>query len=156
MIASDQEVNLFEYMLQRMLQRYLDPALTGASRRSAQYYALKPLLPAVYILLSGLARFGSNEAPAITAAYQTGLRELPAGEHPAEPLLPEECGLVQIDAALTQLQLSSPAIKRMVLQAGSACVGADRTVTMEEAELLRAVADSLDCPLPPFLDVVAA
>jgi hypothetical protein len=44
-----------------------------------------------------------------------------------------------------------PQGKKRLLEAATACVVADRRVTVAEAELLRAIADSLDCPVPPFL-----
>jgi len=31
------------------------------------------------------------------------------------------------------------------------CVSADSLITVDEAEMLRAIADSLDCPIPPFI-----
>ena len=35
--------------------------------------------------------------------------------------------------------------------AAAACVAADHEVTVSEAELFRAIADTLDCPVPPLL-----
>nr|MBA3938174.1 hypothetical protein [Planctomycetota bacterium] len=61
-----------------------------------------------------------------------------------------------LDRALAGLALASSGIKRRVLAACAWCVAADGTVTVDEAELLRAVADCLGCPLPPFADTVAA
>ena len=63
----------------------------------------------------------------------------------------QQCGLQALDDSLKELAKVSPAIKRTVLQACTACIAADGEVTIEEAELLRAIADSLDCPIPPFL-----
>ena len=37
------------------------------------------------------------------------------------------------------------------LDACAGCIAADGRATVEEGELLRAVADSLDCPMPPLL-----
>ncbi len=41
--------------------------------------------------------------------------------------------------------------KNYILEACIACVAADGRTTVTEAELLRSVADSLDCPIPPFM-----
>jgi hypothetical protein len=43
-----------------------------------------------------------------------------------------------------------PPLKRQILSACAACIGADGRVTVEEGELLRAVADALGCPVPPL------
>ena len=89
---------------------------------------------------------------AVTSAFAAGAARLaPAGS--GLPLLePAACGLLQIDAALDRLALASPAIRRQVLEACAQAVAADGQVNRREAEILRAIADSLDCPIPPVLD----
>ncbi len=53
------------------------------------------------------------------------------------------------DAALGQLAQAAPAVKRQFLDSVVACIAADGRMTIEENELLRAVASALSCPLPP-------
>ena len=60
--------------------------------------------------------------------------------------------LIRLDAALRTLDLASKPLKKQILLACAATVGADGRVTVEEGELLRAISDSLDCPMPPLLD----
>ena len=38
-----------------------------------------------------------------------------------------------------------------IIEACAICIAADRKITVDEAELLRVVADSLGCPIPPLL-----
>ena len=59
--------------------------------------------------------------------------------------------LIQLDAALRTLDLASRPLKKQILLACAAVVGADGRVTVEEGELLRAISDSIDCPMPPLL-----
>jgi hypothetical protein len=56
-----------------------------------------------------------------------------------------------VDGALGRLILLAPRLKRSLLQAAAETVAFDRKVTLAEAELVRAVADALDCPVPPLL-----
>ncbi len=42
-------------------------------------------------------------------------------------------------------------LKRDLIEAGVACVIADKRITTIEGELLRGIADSLGCPMPPLL-----
>ena len=49
------------------------------------------------------------------------------------------------------LEAAAPRLKKRVLEACAACIGANGLVTTEEGELLRAVADALDCPMPPLM-----
>ena len=59
--------------------------------------------------------------------------------------------MTQIDAALNRLAQAAPIIKKNLLEACIHTVGADGVILEAEAELLRAVADTLDCPMPPFV-----
>ena len=47
------------------------------------------------------------------------------------------------------------AIKKNVLNACAQTVAADGVIQEMEAELLRAIADTLDCPIPPFIPALA-
>ena len=74
----------------------------------------------------------------------------------AGPLLPlEACGLDRIDEALDDLAASAPMVKKNLLFACAKIALADEQVTENETELLRAVADSIDAPLPPILPTTA-
>jgi uncharacterized tellurite resistance protein B-like protein len=63
----------------------------------------------------------------------------------------EQCELSHLDRALARLSESVPQIKKNVLNACAETVVADGIIQEREAELLRAIADALDCPVPPFL-----
>ena len=69
------------------------------------------------------------------------------------PFLPKvDCDLPRLDAALARLALAVPQIKKNVLNACAETVAADGIIQVHEAELLRAaIAESLDCPIPPFI-----
>jgi uncharacterized tellurite resistance protein B-like protein len=67
-------------------------------------------------------------------------------------LLPaDECDLSNMDAALERLSQAVPQIKKNLLGACAQTVAADGVIQQGEAELLRAIADALDCPVPPFV-----
>ena len=59
--------------------------------------------------------------------------------------------LAEFDAALQTLNQSVPAIKRRIVVACTACILANQQVTVREVELLRAICDTLECPLPPLV-----
>ena len=89
---------------------------------------------------------------AVRKAFATGAPYLRAPDDGDLALLPrEQCGVDQIDAALNRLALAVPTIKKNLIEACVHTVGADGVMTESEAELLRAVADTLDCPIPPFV-----
>lgn len=62
-----------------------------------------------------------------------------------------QCDLDQVDAALNQLSQAAPVLKKNILAACIHVVGATGVILETEAELLRAIADTLDCPMPPLV-----
>ena len=56
-----------------------------------------------------------------------------------------------MDVALARLSQGVPQIKKNVLNACTQIVAVDGVIREGEAELLRAIADTLDCPVPPFV-----
>ena len=152
LIESDGKIELFEFVLQKIVLRHLTLQFSGARPPVAQYYTLKPLVPDCAIVLSALANVGSSDAAQIGKAFETGAPYLRAPDNADLALLSgEQCGVDQIDAALNRLALAVPTIKKNLIEACVYTVGADGVITETEAELLRAVADTLDCPIPPFV-----
>ena len=154
---ADGRISLFEYALHRMLLRHLDPLFGRRRETTAQYYSLAKLGDEVSCLLAMLARAGSRSEAEARKAYAAGAAELRRSlggkgvPEPLEPPPPESCGLDRFDHALAGLALATPRLKEHLLRAAAAAVVHDRRVTAAEGELLRAVADTLDCPVPPFL-----
>jgi hypothetical protein len=102
-------------------------------------------------VLSALARASSSDAHEVEKAFQTGVPHLRAKADGPQLLPREACGLEPLDAALDRLALAAPQIKRNLLEACVHVVGADGLIQERQAELLRAVAETLDCPIPPFV-----
>jgi len=152
LIEADGEIDLFEYVLQKIVLRHLDGQFNGARRSVVQYYALKPLVADCSVLLSALAHVGSENAAQCEAAFQNGARNLNAySQAQIVYVSSEDCDLSHVDAALDRLNQAAPQIKKGVLNACAQVVAADGVIQETEAELLRAIADALDCPMPPFL-----
>ena len=149
--GSDGRVELFEFVLQKIIRRHLAVQFDAGRLLPVQYYTLKPLLPDCTVILSALARVGSGDETAIQTAFSVGLPFLRASATAGLELLPlEQCGVDALDAALDRLAGAVPVIKKNLLEACARVVGADGVILETEAELLRAVADTLDCPLPPL------
>ena len=149
MVESDEQIELFEFMLLKILQRNLAPQ---ANRRQVvQFYSMKPLAPDAAVLLSALANVSSADAAEVAKAFQAGAPYLRAGEVDVALLPRDQCGLEQVSAALDRIALAVPQIKKNVLEASVRVVGADGVIEEREAELLRAIGEALDCPIPPFV-----
>ncbi|HUG91912.1 MAG TPA: M48 family metallopeptidase [Planctomycetaceae bacterium] len=153
LVKADRRLALFEYTLRRMLLRHLDSHFANRKPAIVQYYALRPLLPDCAALLSSLAHVGHPEVAEAAQAFASGVAVLRADGGAIQLLPREQCGLKAVDEALSRLALAAPQIKKRILTAALACIAADRRVTLAEGELLQAIADSLDCPMPPLLGV---
>jgi Zn-dependent protease with chaperone function len=152
LVGEDKKIDLFEWVLSRVLIRRLAPAFEAGRRkdRRVRFTSLKPVSRPLSVLLSTLARYGQEDAKKVRAAFDAGAAEL--GLDPGPELLDKShCGLRQLAQAVETLMQVGPREKRKVVHACAACIVADKRVTVNEGELLRAVAESLGCPMPPLL-----
>jgi Zn-dependent protease with chaperone function len=148
LVDADKEISVFEFMLYKILARQLPPPGRNTSPPPAAYFALKPLLPDLQVVLSALAAADGKDSAAVEAAFRAGITRL---DDPSSLTLQTPVGLPALDAALDRLALAAPGVKRRVVDACAYCVAADGIVQTEEGEMLRAVTSTLDCPLPPLL-----
>ncbi len=150
LVHADGRVSTFEFSLQKILTRTLALGQKPVSA-GAQIYSFHAVAEQINVVLSALAYAASNSGMGSAAAFAAGASQLKLNEGDLALLVPEACNFVQLDAALDKLATASGPIKQRVLVACAYIVGADGKVLIEEAELLRAVAAALDCPMPPLL-----
>ena len=155
--AADEQIDLFEFSLSKLVIRHLEPHFLKQRKKVAQVYSLKRLGHECSVLISSLACTAGSDAETIQTAYQAGAAHLAAATE-LNQLPAAECGLQELDQSLVALVGVGPNLKRQLIQAAAAAVSADGYLQIQEAELLRAISDSLDCPMPPLaiaLDSVA-
>jgi hypothetical protein len=151
LVEADKKLTIFEYALQRLLLRHLVAYFVKQPSRPAQYTSYEPLVEPANDVLSALAKGGQSSPQAADAAFAAGVRAL-NWPGPRFELSPQNTtDLMRLDASLRTLDLASRPLKKQILLACAAVVGADGRITVEEGELLRAISDSLDCPMPPLL-----
>ena len=144
LIKADNKISLREWSLYRMLQHNLQ-----SPQVSQRLSRLNQLTEQSQILLSLLAYAGADNSSAAEQAFANAAREL---GHPELKLLAKNnLNLAQADSALEQLNQLKPLQKPLLLKAMSQCVLQDGKLTLLEAEIFRAIADSLDCPMPPLI-----
>jgi Zn-dependent protease with chaperone function len=151
LIEADGQIHLFEYTLQKLLLRHLDAAFTKAKPSRVQHKSLVPLLPDTGILLSAIANADEGESTALDAAFQAGVGRLGKAETAFPLARQSSVNLKDFDRALEDLAAASLSVKKTILTACSAAVVHDGVVNDTQFELLRAIADTVDCPVPPFV-----
>ena len=147
--AADEQIDLFEFSLSKLVIRHLEPHFLKQRKKVAQVYSLKRLGHECSVLISSLACTAGSDAETIQTAYQAGAAHLAAATE-LNQLPAAECGLQELDQALVALVGVGPKLKRQLVEAAAATVSADGYLQIQEAELLRAISDSLDCPMPPL------
>jgi Zn-dependent protease with chaperone function len=149
LIAADQRVTLLEFALQQVVVRNLTARARAAPPRIT-HRGVGAVLPECVIVLSALAHAGGGEPAARTRAFDAGFKALPHTTLPEMlPLRPEaDCGPSRLEPALDELAQSTMDTRRVILKACATVAASDGTLGPDEHELLRAIADTLDCPLP--------
>ena len=152
-IASDQQVDLFEFALLKVVKRHLDVYFNESPSPRIRYRKFNALAEETGILLSTLAALShpGNES-AMASAFDRGSSSITSSCGLAIAFQPpEKCGLEQIERALEKFNFAIPTMKRELLIAASRSVLADEMVSSNEAELIRAIADAIGCPIPPLV-----
>ena len=143
LVHADGKVTPFEYAVQKMLLRQLQLAQKPSQR--VQFDSFSAVRADFAVVLSALA----NLSPKNSAdAFAEGAAQIPVIRDELVLLDATASGLEQMDAALDKLALCSLPIKQRLLVAAGHVIASDGTVTEEEGELYRALAATLDCPMP--------
>jgi hypothetical protein len=149
LVNSDGKIELFEVVLQKIVQRHLDSQFHDTRKPVVQFYSIKPLVPDCAVVLSALACGDTQDSQ---KAFDAGAPYLRSPDDSDLQLLPlERCGVNEISMALDRLVQAAPQIKKNLIEACARVVAADGLIAETQAELLRAISDTLDCPMPPFL-----
>ena len=143
---ADGRVSPFEFALQKLLVRHLTVSRAPARASMVQFHSFKAVADEIGTVLSTLAHASDRDS---NEAYAAGAAQLPLLASHLGPLA-LTTDLVALDAALDKLVTASGPIKQRLLQAAAHVVISDGDVHIEEYELLRAIAATLDVPLPPW------
>ena len=150
---TDRVIEPFEWVLGRILKHYLQPKFEKKEKARVSIHDISRVRTEMSQLLTQLARTGQAGDIAQSEAFDAGAKVLGDGQVAILPA--EACTLPALDAAVDKLATLVAAGKKKVLEACAATIAADGSVTVHEGELLRGIADVLDCPMPPLLPGMA-
>ena len=156
LMNADRKTTLLEFALFHLVVSHLDEKFRPPQSRRLKYDRMDQFQEPALQLIAVLSRLGNADEAKAGQAFAAGAAALAAG---AGTTLSQITGgktddelLIQLDGILREAVLCAPAIKRRLVEAAVACVAADQTVSIEEAELLRAICAELDCPVPPIME----
>jgi Zn-dependent protease with chaperone function len=146
LIEMDSKIDLFEWGLQKILVRHLDAAYLTPKPVQTKYSQLQQLQKESELLFSVLAYSGNTDIDTVKQAFTiaTGQAEIKN----IALLAKTEIKLELLNNAIDKLNMLKPLLKQKLLNACLACVSSDGKIVPVEMELMRAISDALDCPMP--------
>jgi len=149
LIKMDKKISLFEWMIQKIVSHHLDRVFEGKRSIEKENLSLNKTKNSCAILLSLLSHTGKQQGIDNQHAFDLANKEL--GDFDIQLLDKNTLNLNSLNQALEELVQIKPLQKPRLLKACAACITADKMITITETELFRAIADTLDCPMPPLL-----
>jgi Zn-dependent protease with chaperone function len=146
---ADSRLSLFEYTLECVLRRHLGVEFATAPRIGSA--AEVSFDQALSLVLSMLVHSGAVDPGSAARAFSAACLTLSANRPRPRLLSRQECSLGGLEGALSRLGATAPRLRGEILAACVAAVASDGKVTVAEGELLRAISESLGCPMPPLL-----
>jgi Zn-dependent protease with chaperone function len=144
LVEADQKVTLAEFVQATLLRQHLREG-AGKPLRT-KFGTLAEVAQDAHLVLSLIAHASKGDAAAAHAKGRAILGiELPG------PLPVAELSTARLGEALERLRHLEPFTKPRVLKACLETAAADGAFRLAEAELVRAIAATLDCPLPPVI-----
>jgi hypothetical protein len=149
LIRMDTKISLFEWSLQRILKHHLAPQFHSNTRPPAANLLISQTLPDCETVLSFLIHACKQEHMSDEEVFALAKNNLGVQGLQFQDI--SSLSLNKLDSAIHKLNQLKPLQKPALLKACAAAISADQIITATEHELLRAIADSLDCPMPPLL-----
>ncbi|MBU0674908.1 MAG: M48 family metallopeptidase [Proteobacteria bacterium] len=149
LIEADGKLSLFEWALQKIVIHHLDGAFGGHSGKTPQSTTLTKSTEACALLLTLLVNATKHRGMTTDEVFAAAAAQLPDLEL-AQPEK-QELTLIKLDLAMDELSGLMPQEKQKLLTACATAVLADQQIDPVEAELLRAIADTFNCPMPPLI-----
>lgn len=153
LIHADNKISLGEWVLQRLLLNRLDEVHGLRQRPPARYATIEAVKTESEQLLSLVAYTGRSNDDDAARAFDAGRDAIGAGA--LKLIARKDLSLQQLNDAVDKLEQLKPLVKPRLLKACATCIGADGQVSIDGIELLRALASSLDSPMPPVIVTAA-
>jgi hypothetical protein len=150
LIEIDGHVDLGEFCIYRVLASHLSQAADPLADKAGNRVPRKKARHAAIDVIRIVADQGNEDEVARDHAYQAGISTFGDWASERKEQIDDRQTVEVLDRSLDALRQMNSAGKKSLLQAVSNTITHDGKLTLSEAELLRAICASLDCPLPPL------
>lgn len=149
LIEMDSKIDLLEWSLQKILISHLDGHFFKPAQPKVLYSNVRDLRQEVRVLLSVMAHAGQQGQNEIEGAFAAATKALDFSELQLREK--SRISVADLDMAMEKLEMLDPLAKPKLLQACATSVMHDQKISAVEAQLLRAIANVLGCPMPPII-----
>ncbi|MCH2148770.1 MAG: M48 family metallopeptidase [Phycisphaerales bacterium] len=152
-IKADGHISLLEWTVYTVLEKHLGERFDPASKKRPGTRSMRTQSSEVRKILATAAYLGQEHLADVQSAYAAGLKAIKL-----EGTLPDQsaCTLRNLRHSLQKLSVLRYADRQKVIKAVGVCIDHDGHTSVDEAMLLRGIADSIDCPMPPLMPEDAA
>jgi Zn-dependent protease with chaperone function len=149
----DGQIDLREYCFYRIISAHLAQAAAPSKQAKQNRVSKSAARRAAVELLRIVADQGNDNEKSRKRAFNAGLRLF--GDWAGEMQVPANAGdtVQRLDSALDVLRGLNSAGRKSLVEAVAKTIAYDDRLTLREAELLRTICATLDCPLPPVISM---
>ncbi|MFT5501651.1 MAG: Zn-dependent protease with chaperone function [Woeseiaceae bacterium] len=151
LIEVDGHISLSEYCFYRIVTSHLIQAADPVAAKKGNRVAKKAAQRAAVELVRVVAEQGNEDPQDVEHAFAAGIAKFGKWASAETDFKPTEASVDVLDETLETLRHINSAGQQSLLGAVSKTITHDGKLTITEAELLRAICASLECPLPPLL-----
>jgi Zn-dependent protease with chaperone function len=146
-IAAIDKLTLFEFVFLTLIGK----AIQGPHEviPKTKYQDFSPVTLELSALMALLVNYSQVDEATKQKHFQQAMQQLI--DKPIAMIEKSNLDISWLRGILAKLNQLSPLCKEKVITAAISCIESDQKVTPEEAELIRAIAACLDCPIPPIV-----
>lgn len=146
LIAADNDIDLFEYALDKLLERHLSPYFRHPIRPKVEFQSIDQLVKEAVTLISIVARSGTDVTEAACdVAFHGGLRRLRLYANIPGMRDAAACSLGSLDTCIQRFSRAAEYVREDLLDACRTAATAHGAPSDAQHLLLRIVADGTDC-----------
>lgn len=158
LVRLDNKTSLFEFVVRHHLLMHLDRRFGIARPPRVRYAATKKLSKQIEMMLSAFASASvsgsvlENSVPPdpdqVLESYRLAMQVAGFGDAAESKAVLKDWEVEQLEDCMRHLHRASHAVRKQFLHAAAVLITYDHEITIAESEFFRAVAESLDCPVP--------
>ncbi|MEM7713675.1 MAG: M48 family metallopeptidase [Cyanobacteria bacterium P01_A01_bin.68] len=152
LISTKEQLSLKDFVLRLILWHRFQPILEPDYKITIKFNSIAEIWSDCLLVLSAIAQAGENNPESAAYAFSSGIYRLPGATQQQKPKALLKCNFSELKKSIENLRQATPKLKQSLVDACAHTVLIDNKITDQEKDLLRAIAMTLDCHIPPFLN----